>query len=99
MKTNLKVNDVFSIDNSKTLYIVTHAVMDGGGTGHGPYDVYPDGWHVTARKIESDGKSLGSKKQFYQDGCFNNMITPDRIAYHGRGQTETALTRPIKIKS
>lgn len=52
-------------------YVVVKTQNTGGGTGHGPHDYYPDGWHVTARKLKN-GKfdKKGLKISFYQDGCF-----------------------------
>ncbi len=47
-------------------YIVTRTSMDGGGTGHGPGDVYPDGWHVTAQKTGRVHQTI----HFYQSGSF-----------------------------
>jgi len=50
-------------------YIVTKTTFDGGGTGHGPHDVYPDGHHVFCKKIDSK-----VRVDFYQSGCFTAMI-------------------------
>lgn len=60
-------NDNFDYLRGK--YIVTKTVMDGGGTAHGPHDVYPNGHHVFCESI--DGKH---KVDFYQTGCFTCMI-------------------------
>jgi hypothetical protein len=57
-------------------YVVTDARMEGGGTGMGPGDVYPDGWRIIARKLnneEYDPKGL--RISFYQSGCFSAMLT------------------------
>lgn len=51
------------------LYIVTHVTSDGGGTGMGPFDVYPDGHHVHCERT-----SDGVKVDFYQTGAFTAMI-------------------------
>jgi hypothetical protein len=57
-------------------FVVERAVKDGGGTGMGPHDVYPDGHHVTARRLKDqrtydpDGLAI----DFYQSGCFINEI-------------------------
>jgi hypothetical protein len=51
------------------LYIVTHTSMNGGGTGMGPGDVYPDGHHVYCERT-SDRR----KVDFYQTGAFTAMI-------------------------
>lgn len=51
-------------------YIVYKTVNDGGGTGMGPHDVYPDGYHVFC--IKASDKKV--KIDFYQSGCFTAMI-------------------------
>jgi len=77
-ETNITIGGRFS-DFAGT-YAVVRTAMDGGGTGHGPGDVYPDGHHVYCRRV-SDGKRVG----FYQSGCFNAMI--EDIEPIGRRQT------------
>jgi hypothetical protein len=52
-------------------YIVYKTSQDGGGTGHGPNDVYPNGHHVFAEDINGNGL----KVDFYQTGSFTAMIT------------------------
>lgn len=56
----------------KGRYVVEHAAMEGGGTGHGPHDIYPDGWHIRARKLKADGSydPQGVEIEFYQSGAF-----------------------------
>lgn len=49
-------------------YVVVKTTSDGGGTGMGPYDVYPNGHHVYAERAD------GTKVDFYQSGCFTAMI-------------------------
>jgi hypothetical protein len=75
MKALLKTYDIFTIGKSNTMYIVTHTEFTGGGTGHGPHDVYPNGHYVTARKIQRN-LELGSVRKFYQSGCFGNLHFP-----------------------
>lgn len=53
-------------------YVVYKTSYDGGGTGHGPHDVYPNGHHVFAERL--DNASI--KVDFYQSGCFTAML-PD----------------------
>lgn len=58
-------------------YVVTKTCTDGGGTGHGPGDVYPDGHHVFCKLLESSTVDLRKQTievEFYQSGCFNCMI-------------------------
>ena len=97
MKALLKKNDVFSFGKSNTLYVVTQTEMKGGGIGHGPHDVYPDGHYVTARKILRKD-TLGDKKEFYQTGCFFNVYPPEKITLHGKAKLETRILA-ISIKS
>lgn len=49
---------------------VHHTTYDGGGTGHGPHDVYPDGHHVWA-EATLNGSVVSF--DFYQSGCFNGV--------------------------
>ena len=62
-------------------FVVEATEMTGGGTGHGPGDVYPDGWHVTARRLRDDGAydPDGEVIRFYQTGCFNCMVEAPSI--------------------
>jgi len=71
-----QVGEVIIIDEKKALeYVVIRAELEGGGTGHGPQDIFPDGWHVEARKLNPDGSYNPKAKtvDFYQSGCFTNM--------------------------
>jgi hypothetical protein len=52
-------------------YRVVSTAMTGGGTGHGPRDVYPDGHQLTLmREIGGFIDWKQQPKQFYQSGCF-----------------------------
>ncbi len=51
-------------------YVVYKTAMDGGGTGHGAHDVYPDGHHVFAEKLDNPSVMV----DFYQSGCFTAML-------------------------
>ena len=51
-------------------YIVTHASFDGGGCGHGAYDVFPSGYHVFCVADKDPSRRV----DFYQSGCFTAMI-------------------------
>ena len=51
-------------------YIVCSTSFSGGGTGHGPHDVYPDGHHVFC--VKADDRNV--RVDFYQTGCFTAMI-------------------------
>ena len=54
-------------------YAVVKTAFDGGGTGMGPGDIYPDGDHVWCRKMLENGK-FGEQIEFYQSGSFTAMI-------------------------
>ena len=70
------VGDIIIPDEEKGIeYVVVRAELEGGGTGHGPHDIFPGGWHITARMLQEDG-SYDPKMdviEFYQSGCFTNM--------------------------
>lgn len=51
-------------------YVVYKTSYDGGGTGHGPHDVYPDGHHVFAERLDD----TSVKVDFYQSGSFTAML-------------------------
>lgn len=51
-------------------YIVIKTCMDGGGTGMGANDIYPNGHHVYC--VKADNEDI--KVDFYQSGCFNGLI-------------------------
>lgn len=69
-------------------FVVEAANMQGGGTGHGPCDVYPDGWHVRARRLNKDGSydPKGEVICFYMSGCFTCMIEPKDVQIVGKMQ-------------
>lgn len=81
--TNIRVGEnIYSVSRKEVFdtsillgeYVVETAHLTGGGTGHGPHDVYPDGWHISARKLKN-GKydPEGMIALFYQSGCFTAM--------------------------
>ena len=37
-------------------WVVITTEMTGGGTGHGKYDIYPDGYEITLRKLREGTK-------------------------------------------
>lgn len=53
-------------------YVVYKTAMEGGGTGMGPHDVYPDGHHVYCEKLDDPSQKI----DFYQSGSFTAML-PD----------------------
>ncbi len=54
-------------------YIVYRTAVEGGGSGHGPFDNYPDGHHVFCHMIDFPRVRV----DFYQSGCFTCML-PDK---------------------
>ena len=72
-------------------YVVVKTTFSGGGTGHGPHDVFPDGHHVYCEKlIPPDLPSYEHhehwKLDFYQTGCFTAMIEEDEIEVVGHAE-------------
>jgi len=70
---NVNITDTSSIltlseHNTEFLgkFIVTHTTFDGGGTGHGSHDVYPDGHHVWCVSAANNDIKI----DFYQSGSF-----------------------------
>ena len=49
-------------------FVVYKTAFDGGGTAHGPGDVYPNGHHVFCEHMDT-----GERVDFYQSGCFTVM--------------------------
>lgn len=78
---NLTKTDVTIGNNRKGLdtsylvgrYAVVKTAFDGGGTGMGPHDIFPDGHHVWCRRMLENGE-FGEQIEFYQSGCFTAMI-------------------------
>jgi hypothetical protein len=70
-------NSLLKILKGSFDFVVVKTNMTGGGTGHGPHDIYPDGHEVTIRQLKRDGSynDKGAKFYFYQSGSFNCMIT------------------------
>lgn len=74
------------LTRAKAEYVVIEAKMQGGGTGHGPHDVFPDGWCITAKRLKSGRKwdPNGEEITFYMTGCFINLITSNEILVVGK---------------
>ena len=67
-------------------WIVTHTCEDGGGTGHGPYDVYPNGHHVFCERAVEDSYDYKMKIDFYQTGAFTAMIREGEVNVIGKAK-------------
>lgn len=75
MSKQVQEGDVIRL--GQTLFVVEEAQMGGGGTAHGPHDVYPDAWQVKARALRKNGKydPKGKIREFNQmTTCFTNII-------------------------
>ena len=56
-------------------YVVIKTAMDGGGTGHGVHDTYPNGHHVWCEKMFDGGIGHpGIRVDFYQTGSFTVLL-------------------------
>ena len=71
-------------------YVVYKTANDGGGTGHGPHDVYPDGHHVYCERVDDSFVRL----DFYQSGYFTAMI--EEIETCGRAERKWAFPTDFK---
>jgi hypothetical protein len=73
---------------ARAKFVVEAANMQGGGTGHGPGDVYPDGWHVRARRLNGNGTydRNGEMIEFYMTGCFIGLIKAEEVEIIGKMQ-------------
>lgn len=55
----------------KKLHVVVLAEMSGGGTGHGPGDVYPDVWNIYVRKLDGMKYDPKAKLKSYITDAYN----------------------------
>lgn len=71
---------------AKAKFVIEIANMEGGGTGHGLGDVYPDGWHVYARRLNADGtyNPNGEVIHFYMSGDFNCKVVAEDVQVVGK---------------
>ena len=78
-------------------WVVVEAGMGGGGHGHGPNDVYPDGWRVQVRRVRDDGSVSGCMFSFYMSGAFTNLIDPSHVQVVGKAEERwTIVGHPEK---
>ena len=96
-KDLLQEGDVFQIQKTiypssfirrKTLlagtYITERTCFD-GGTHNSSRDYYPDGHHVFVRRLIQGEYNLAVQIQdFYQTGCFSDMIKPEQYKKIGK---------------
>ena len=107
---DVKIGEVFKttkniFDTNEYIgwYVVTRAKSEGGGTGHGPHDVYPDGWHISATQLKHkitgwpdavigtfEYNDDGKTISFYQSGCFSATIPLGTFyVIHGKKMKKT----------
>ena len=73
-------NNIGSIKSDEFIFepdyfVVIKTALEGGGTGHGQFDIYPDGHHVYLKRLNNgEYDKNGDEISFYQSGCFNNIV-------------------------
>lgn len=80
----LQVGDVIKSDKvGPGKWVVTRTEMSGGGTGHGPGDVFPDGWCVDLFNPATE-----ETRYFYQSGSFRSwaMLREDEYTIVGKAK-------------
>jgi len=58
-------------------WVVVSTCLTGGGTGHGGYDVYPDGHQLTLRRLKPGTDQIDwavDEQKFYQSGSFVDAV-------------------------
>jgi len=85
-----QTGDVILLPDSDHKYVVIDTAFDGGGTGHGPHDIFPNGHHVWAKPLKNDLTYDPQARtiDFYQSGCFNGMIPKVKVI----GKMQRVLT-------
>lgn len=89
-----KVEDrgAYDPERGKANFVVVRAEMQGGADGGGMngHDRYPDGLHITARRLVPADGGLGDYDdsaetiEFYLDGCFNCVVPRKKIRVVGK---------------
>lgn len=76
-KTEVRIGELkngLDTDFLKGRYVVKATSCGGGGTGHGPGDVYPSGHLVKCIKLNKKDYDSEIEISFYQTGFFTAMI-------------------------
>jgi hypothetical protein len=107
MKRLLRVGDVFWSEETDAMFkgecpsverpiqfVVVATQTTGGGTGHGPHDVYPDGHQVKAKSLQANGEL---EVLFYQTGCFGGKIQQKQITLRRSPANAEELSVPSTI--
>lgn len=86
LKTRTVELGAYDPSRAEAKFVIEAAKMQGGGTGHGPGDVFPDGWNVKARRLNNEGKydPNGEVIEFYMSGSFTNKIDPKDVQVVGK---------------
>ena len=84
MKREPKVGDVLKFKHVglEGFFVVEDLWFGGGGTGHGPHDIFPDGLLVYTRKLDMNTGEYdpnGEEFKFTVSGSFGNYIDPKHI--------------------
>lgn len=86
--SNQKLNQIGDILSHPKIgpgeWLVVSTTMTGGGTGHGPHDVYPDRHKLTLRRVKKGTDqviswSADAARHFYQSGCFREDVMLDYV--------------------
>lgn len=67
-KTDVQLDGTFEYLTGR--YMVYKTLLEGGGQGMHPGDVYPDGHHVYCKKLDDPRVEV----DFFQTGCFTALI-------------------------
>ncbi|MCP4101413.1 MAG: hypothetical protein GY750_08315 [Lentisphaerae bacterium] len=76
-------------------YVVVKTSLEGGGAGHGPHDIYPDGHRVYCVKADLYAHDRTVKVDFYQTGSFTAMI--EDIEPIGRARLEWTMIHGFNV--
>ena len=78
-----ELGDVILLDENE--WVVIKVEWEGGGCGHGPGDVYPNGWSVTVKKLIPNSAIPydveEEERQFYQTGCFQSSYMIENLEF------------------
>lgn len=83
IKANIKQTKVKSFVLNEGEFVVINTSFQGGGTGMGSHDVYPNGHFVRAKRlINGEITPKSDEITFYQSGAFTAMITDVKPIRH-----------------
>lgn len=79
-KDYVKDLGAYDLSRASARFVVTSAIMTGGGTGHGPHDIYPDGLRIRAKRLDKKQETI----EFFLSGCFTNKLDKKDLQYVGQ---------------